>query len=153
MDAPVRDSREGASLRACRALQWANGAQGTDAPYRTVGSWPRCAILKSWKLPMNLNLVEARSPLRAASKQRGERTRRPHLMFMVPVRARKRKETSHELGRDAFHRVRFFAPQVADAVEGVPTSNWVRTLVWKSNRARPDLHGYLNALRATVCHC
>ena len=27
----------------------------------------------------------------------------------------------HELGRDAFHRVRFFASQVSDAVERVPT--------------------------------
>ena len=69
---------------------------------------PRLVSTELWLrlLPMNLNLVEARSPLRATVVS-GERTRRRHQRFRGPMRF-KRKGGFHEPGRDAFHCVRNF---------------------------------------------
>ena len=69
-------------------------------------------------LPMNLNLVEARSPLRATFVS-GERTRAPPPEVHGPNEFQNEKEALHEAGRDAFHRVRNFRRKKSDAVRTV----------------------------------
>ena len=69
----------------------------TDAVERvpTISRF-RCALHSAWELPMNLNLVEARSPLRATFAS-GERTRRRHQRFMGPMRFKMKRRLSRTL--------------------------------------------------------
>ena len=53
--------------------------------------------------------------------------------FHGPNACAKQMEASHEPGRDAFHRVLFFASQVSDAVERVPTQ-WFMVQVHTQKR-------------------
>ena len=73
---------------------------------------------------MNLNLVEARSPLRATFVS-GERTRAPPPEVHGPNAFQKEKEAFHEPGRDAFHRARNVRRKKSDAVERVPTQRFM----------------------------
>ena len=89
-------------------------------------------------LPMNRNLVEARSPLRATFVS-GEGTRRHHQGFMVQVHAQSERWLSMNWGRDAFHRVRVahIGCAALDAVERVPTF-WFKVPVRaQSGRSSP----------------
>ena len=72
---------------------------------------------------MNLNLVEAPSPLRATFVS-GERTRRRHQRFMGPMRFKKKSRLPmNRVGTRSTASVTLDAKN-SDAVERVPTPNW-----------------------------